>query len=92
MYFGLHVLTTQMLGGLIVLPVGHVPPLQRFTKGGDKAWAARFSFQQPAADRLILDGTMDGHTVYMQLQLFDRSTFQLVSRGFHWIQESPFNR
>jgi len=41
---------------------------------------------------MILDGTMDGHAVHMQLQLVDRNKFVLVSRGFHWIQEYPYNR
>ena len=62
------------------------------TKGNDKTWTARFSYQRPAADRLILDGDMDGHRMHMELQLFDRNKFMLVSRGFHWIQEYPFNR
>lgn len=62
------------------------------TKPADKTWKARFTFQQPAADLLVLDGEMDGHRVRMETRLFDRSRFLLVSRGFHWIQEAPFNR
>jgi len=41
---------------------------------------------------LILDGNMDSHKIHMQLQRMDRSKFVLVSRGFHWISEYPFNR
>jgi hypothetical protein len=63
-----------------------------FSKGSDKSWSARFAFQHPAPERLILDGGWDGHKVRMQLQLLDRNTFLLVNRGFHWIQEYPFNR
>jgi len=62
------------------------------TKPADKNWSASYTFARPAADRLILDGTMDGHTLHMELQLFDRSKFLLISGGFHWIQEYPFNR
>ena len=40
----------------------------------------------------MLDGNMNGHQLQMQLQLFDREKLLLVSRGFHWIQERPFNR
>ena len=58
----------------------------------DKNWKANFTFDRPAPDRMILDGTMDGHAVHMQLQLVDRNKFVLVSRGFHWIQEYPYNR
>jgi len=28
----------------------------------------------------------------VQLQLWDRNKLLLVNRGFHWIQEYPFNR
>jgi hypothetical protein len=62
------------------------------TKDDDKNWKASFSFQRPAPEKLILDGDMASHKVHMQLQLFDRKEFLLVSRGFHWIQENPFNR
>jgi hypothetical protein len=58
------------------------------TKSDDKNWRASFTFQQPAGDRLILDGLMDSHQVHMELQLTDRNSFLLVSRGFHWVQES----
>lgn len=58
----------------------------------DKNWKANFSFERPAADQMKLDGTMDGHAVHMELKQMDRNQFRLVSRGFHWIQEYPFNR
>jgi uncharacterized membrane protein YphA (DoxX/SURF4 family) len=62
------------------------------SKPTDKSWSARFAFQRPTPERLLLDGTMDGHAVHMDLRLVDRSTIPLVNRGFHWIQETPFNR
>ncbi len=62
------------------------------TKADDKNWKASFIYQRPVPEQLILDGGMDGHIVHMQLQLVDRKKFLLVSRGFHWIQEYPFNR
>jgi uncharacterized membrane protein YphA (DoxX/SURF4 family) len=62
------------------------------TKDDDKNWKSSFTFQRPAPDQLILDGTMDGQKVHMKLQLVDRAKFLLVSRGFHWVQEQPFNR
>jgi uncharacterized membrane protein YphA (DoxX/SURF4 family) len=61
-------------------------------KSNDKNWMANFSFQRPAPESLILDGDMDGHKIHMQLKLFDRAKFLLVNRGFHWINERPFNR
>lgn len=62
------------------------------TKDADKKWKANFTFARTGRDRLTLGGEMDGHKVYMQLELVDRDKFLLVNRGFHWIQEYPFNR
>jgi hypothetical protein len=62
------------------------------TKEDDKNWKASFAFQRPTPEQLTLDGEMDSHKFHMQLQLFDRQKFLLVSRGFHWVQEYPFNR
>jgi hypothetical protein len=58
----------------------------------NKNWRASFAFQRPAPDQLVLDGDMGSHKVHMQLKLLDRNKFLLVSRGFHWIQETPVNR
>jgi hypothetical protein len=54
--------------------------------------AAIFKFARPDPERLILDGSLDGHTIHMETRLFDRTKFLLLSRGFNWIQERPFNR
>ena len=62
------------------------------TKAADKNWKAGFTFDRPAQDQLVLDGSMDGHKIHMQLKLFDRNKFMLVNRGFHWINEYPFQR
>jgi hypothetical protein len=52
----------------------------------------RFSYEQPSPDLLVLKGSIDGHTMQIEARLFDRSNFLLVTRGFHWVQEYPFNR
>jgi hypothetical protein len=62
------------------------------TKRDDKNWGANLSFEREPQDQLILDGEMDGHKIHMQLHLVDHTKFLLTSRGFHWIQEGPFNR
>ena len=56
------------------------------------AWTTPLRFQRSAPDRLSLDGDMNHHRVHMELRLFDRNGFLLVTRGFHWVQEYPFNR
>jgi len=62
------------------------------SKANDKAWTARFTITRPAADRLSLAGSMDGRTIVMDLRLVDHTKFQLLTRGFNWVQEYPFNR
>lgn len=58
----------------------------------DQTWKADFSFVEPQPDQLVLDGTMDGKKTHAQLELLDRSKLPLVSSGFHFISEHPFNR
>ena len=46
-------------------------------------------------DYLILNGKAKNdstNTVYMKLKRFDEKSFRLMSRGFHWINEYPYNR
>ena len=62
------------------------------TSAADKAFAAKFAIEQPDPERMVLDGTMGGQKIRLQLQRFDHTKLQLLSRGFNWIQERPFNR
>lgn len=62
------------------------------TKDGDKDWKAAFTFQRRAPDQLSLEGDMDGHKLHVDLRLVDPNKFLLINRGFHWVQEYPFNR
>ncbi len=61
-------------------------------KPGDKNWAAKFVFTRTAPDRITLQGAMDGHQLTLQLHRVDETAFLFSSRGFHWVQEYPFNR
>jgi len=51
-----------------------------------------FTYSQPDARRLILRGNLDGNPMVAEFHRFDASQFPLTSRGFHWINEDPFNR
>jgi hypothetical protein len=62
------------------------------TKNDDTDWKVNFTFKRDPEDHIELEGSMDGHHTRMVLQRKDRNKFLLVSRGFHWIQEVPFNR
>ena len=72
--------------GLIAVP--NVPNTPPATTGP----TATFTFQQPDPEHLILEGSLDGRKLRMEARLFDRNNFLLVTRGFNWIQERPFNR
>jgi hypothetical protein len=61
-------------------------------RGTDPKWAAAWSFDRPSPERLTLTGEMDGKTIQMRLELLPREKFLLVTRGFNWVQEYPFNR
>ena len=62
------------------------------TRAGNDKWSSTFSFDRPAPDRMTLQGEMDGKKIQMRLELFPRENFLLVTRGFNWVQEYPFNR
>jgi hypothetical protein len=62
------------------------------TRNNGKNARSNLTFQQPAPGQLVLNGMLDGRKVQMQLEMMDRNQFLLVNRGFHWVQEYPFNR
>jgi hypothetical protein len=51
-----------------------------------------FSYRRPESSVLVMDGTMDGQKIRARLRQTNVKSFQLTSRGFHWINEYPFNR
>ena len=65
-------------------PIGNTPP--------SDAAPSTLTYSRPSAERLVMDGTMDGRVVHLELKQRDLNSFVLNSRGFHWIQEVPFNR
>ena len=44
------------------------------------------------ADHLTLTGTVEGHQVIARMKRMDDAKTNLLSRGFHWVSEMPFNR
>lgn len=52
----------------------------------------RLTFSRPDADHAVLEGTLNGAATTIRLKKIDTSKMQLVSRGFHWINEFPYNR
>jgi hypothetical protein len=62
------------------------------SKPNTKDWSAKFTVDRQTPQHAIFEGTMDGHVVRLDTHLVRREDFLIVSRGFHWIQEVPFNR
>jgi hypothetical protein len=61
------------------------------TRRNGGPWRASFVFERPSPDRLVLDGTMDGFTLRLQLRLMDFDTFRLLNSRFRWVRPpDPF--
>jgi hypothetical protein len=43
-------------------------------------------------ERIVLRGRIGADSIVATLQRVDETRFLLVSRGYHWVQEQPFNR
>jgi hypothetical protein len=51
-----------------------------------------FHYHLPEKDCMVLLGAWKKDSLEIHLKLVDWKSFLLVRRGFHWINESPFNR
>jgi uncharacterized membrane protein YphA (DoxX/SURF4 family) len=61
------------------------------TKRNGGPWRASFTYDRPSADRLVLEGTMDGYTLRLRLRLVDFDTFRLLNSRFRWVRPpDPF--
>jgi hypothetical protein len=68
------------------------PGTHVFTLCCDPEPKAALSFEQVGPDVLALAATVDGKQVRGRFRRMDDSRFPLLSRGFHWTNERPFNR
>lgn len=62
------------------------------TKRDDPNWKTVLTYDRPEAERLTLAGGVDGRQIQAALRRSDPSRFLLPNRGFHWVNEYPFNR
>jgi hypothetical protein len=51
-----------------------------------------FTYTQPEPGLLVMEGTLDDRKIKARMRRAETSDFLLISRGFHWINEYPFNR
>jgi len=61
-------------------------------KRDNKNWKSVLTLDDSKADTLLLKGENYGQQLAVKLVRENPSTFLLVDRGFHWINEFPFNR
>ncbi len=59
----------------------------------DSSWArSTWTFERPSPGLLNLRGELDGGTIAVKMKARDPGDFLLLNRGFHWVDETPFNR
>jgi hypothetical protein len=63
-------------------------------KRGDTSakWKATLFYTRPKPGLLTLEGALDGRKIRARLHWEKPPKFLLTSRGFHWINERPFNQ
>lgn len=62
------------------------------SKREDPNWKSMLTYQQINPGVLTLTGEIGGSQLTARLRRKDEQQFLLTSRGFHWINEVPFNR
>jgi len=62
------------------------------TRRGDPGWQAELTYEMPTPERLSWTGMMDGRSVRIDFERRAGRSYLLETRGFHWINEVPFNR
>ncbi|MEO6356078.1 MAG: hypothetical protein ABIU77_03550 [Ferruginibacter sp.] len=72
--------------------VDSVKKTVQFINSRDSAENQIFNFSYPDSSHLVLKGTHKADTVCIVMKKFDQMNSLLLSRGFHWINEVPFNK
>ena len=62
------------------------------TKVENPEWKADLAFEQSTPEDMTLEGQIEGSQTRMKLTRTDESDFLLNNRGFHWVNEVPFNK
>jgi hypothetical protein len=82
------------IGNLYSVAIDDSKHTMTFTPDGKEKVGPSFvlTFVRRDADHFSLEGTIDKDAVSVDLERLDTSKMLLTSRGFHWINEAPFNR
>ena len=52
----------------------------------------KFHYTSPTADQLYLQGSANNDSIFISFKKKLPKDFRLMNRGFHWVNERPFNR
>ena len=58
----------------------------------DSTYTAFFRYSLPDSSHLFLTGKIQEDSVSVLMKKQDMNQYRLLNRGFHWINESPYNR
>ena len=61
-------------------------------KREDSGWNTVLNYEQVSPEVITLAGVLNGSQMTARLRRTDERKFLLTDRGFHWINEFPFNR
>lgn len=67
------------------------PPRPGITPSPAPVPPITLNYQPPDSEILIIEGSYAEHPVKVRLHRVDESQFLLLNRGFHWINELPYN-
>jgi len=62
------------------------------SRRNEPAWDGVLTYTRPDPNTLTMDGTLGGHQVHALCHSEPIPKFLLTNRGFHWVNEYPFNR
>ena len=62
------------------------------SRRNEPQWDGLLSYAQPDPNTLTIDGTLGGRKIHALCHREPIPKFLLTTRGFHWINEYPFNR
>jgi hypothetical protein len=62
------------------------------TRRNEPLWDGRLSYAQPDPNTLTIDGDLGNRKIHALGHREPIPKFLLTTRGFHWINEFPFNR
>ena len=62
------------------------------SRRNEPAWDGRLTYGQPDPGTLTIDGALGGRNIHALCHREPIPAFLLTTRGFHWVNEYPFNR